>query len=163
MLAIEVAKDEFTLDTIDDDSRQYDHYTGKLLDRDNYIAERKKELDQVEFHCVIRRVKKSEAIDATHVRMKEIRKLRYEFEEFVHRKVDKVIEEIEQVKLMEKRDDTSQQRQIDHVITDMDELIYAHQEKLNQIVPSYGCCLKLMLENKELHDCGRSVFAMEYS
>ena len=27
---------------------------------------------------------------------------------------------------MEKRDDTSKQRQIDHVVTDMDELIYAH-------------------------------------
>ena len=73
---------------------------------------------------MIRRVKKSEAIDGTHVRMKESGKLRYEFEEFGHRKVDKVIEEIEQVKLMEKRDDTSQQRQI--VVTDMDELIYAH-------------------------------------
>ena len=126
MLAMEVAKDEFSVDTIDHDSRQYDHYTGKLLDRDKYIAERKKDLDQVVAYCVIRRVKKSEATDGTHVRMKEIGKLRYEFEEFVHRKVDKVIEEIEQVKLMEKRDDTSQQRQIDHVVTDMDELICAH-------------------------------------
>ena len=126
MLAIEVAKDEFSVDTIDHDSRQYDHYTGKLLDRDKYIAERKKDLDQVEAYCVIRRVKKSEATDGAHVRMKEIGKLRYEFEEFVHRKVDKVIEEIEQVKLMEKRDDTSQQRQSDHAVTDMDELIYAH-------------------------------------
>ena len=126
MLAIEVAKDEFSVDTIDDDSRQYENGTGMLLDRDKYIAERKKELDQVEAHCVVRRVKKSEAIDRTHVRMKEIRKLRDEFEEFAHRKVDKVIEEFEQLKLMEKRDDTSQQRQIDHVVTDMNELIYAH-------------------------------------
>ena len=110
MLAMEVTKDEFSVDTIDDDSRQYDHYTGKFLDRDKYIAERKKDLDQVEAYCVIRRVKKSEAIDGTHVRMKEIGKLRYEFEEFVNRKVDKVIEEIEQVKIMEKRDDTSQFR-----------------------------------------------------
>ena len=126
MLAIEVAKDEFSVDTIDDDSRLYDHYTKKLLDRHKYIAERKKELDQVEAYCVIRRVKKSETIDGTHVRMKEIGKLRYEFGEFVHRKEEKVIEEMEQVKLMEKRDDTSQQRKIDHVVTDMDELIYAH-------------------------------------
>ena len=129
MLAIEVAKDEFSVHTIDDDNRQYDHYTGKLLDRDKYIAERKKELDQVEAYCVIRRVEKSEAIDGTHVRIKEIGKLRYGFEEFVHRKVDKVIEEIEQVKLMEKRDDTSHQRQIDHVVTGMDELIYAHPRR----------------------------------
>ena len=94
MLAIEVAKDEFSVDTIDDDSRQYDHFSRKLLDRDNHIAERKKELDQVEAHCVVRRVKKSETMDGTHVRMKEIGKLRYEFEEFVHRNVDKVIEKL---------------------------------------------------------------------
>ena len=74
-------------------------------------------------------MKKSEANDGTHVRMKEIGKLRYEFEEFVHRKVDKVIKEIEQVKLMEKRDDTSQQGQIDHVVTDMDGLIYAESPR----------------------------------
>ena len=34
--------------------------------------------------------------------MTEIGKVRYEFEELVHRKVDKVIDEIEQVKLMDK-------------------------------------------------------------
>ena len=72
MLAMVVAKDEFSVDTIDDDSRQFDHYTGKLLDRDKYITEREKELDQVEAYCVIRRVKKSEAIDGTHVRVKEM-------------------------------------------------------------------------------------------
>ena len=64
---------------------------------------------------------------------------------------------------MEKRDDTSQQRQIDHVVKDMDELIYAHQEKLNQIVLWYGCCLKLILGHEKLHDWGRSAFAMECS
>ena len=141
-------------------------FPGKLLDRDKYIAERKKELEQVEAYCVIRRVKKSEAIDGTHVRMREIGKLRYEFEEFAHRTVDKVIEEIEQVKLMETRDDTSQQRQIDHIVTDMDELNFAHPPRKAEpdcTVPSYGCCLKLMLEHEKLHDCGRSVFAMMYS
>ena len=40
--------------------------------------------------------------------------------------MDKVIKRIEQVKLMERRDDWSQRRQIDHVATDMDELIRAH-------------------------------------
>ena len=44
----------------------------------------------------------------------------------MHRKVDKIIKEKEQVKIMEKRDDTSQQRQIDHFVTDMDVLIHAH-------------------------------------
>ena len=49
MLAIEVAKDDFSVDLIDDDSRRYDYQTGKLLDRDKYIAGRKKELDQRKF------------------------------------------------------------------------------------------------------------------
>ena len=42
-----------------------------MLDRDKYIAGRKKELDQLAFG-VVRRVKKSEATDTTHVRMKII-------------------------------------------------------------------------------------------
>ena len=108
-----------SVNTIDEVS----HWYGL---RDNCIVRRKKEFGQVKAFSGIRRVKESETIDGAHVRMKEISKLRYEFEEFVHRKVDKVIEEIEQVKLMEKRDDTPQQRQIDHVVTDMDGLIYAH-------------------------------------
>ena len=57
---------------IDDVSHWYDHYTGKLRNRDEYMARRKKECDQMEAFSVIRRVKKSEAIDGTHVRMKEI-------------------------------------------------------------------------------------------
>ena len=73
MLAVEVAKDEFSVDTIDDDCRRYDYYTGTLLDRDKYIiAGRKKELDQMEAFGVIRLVKKSEATDGSHVRMKVI-------------------------------------------------------------------------------------------
>ena len=69
---------------------------------------------------VIRRVK-SEAMDDTHVRIKGGGKLRYEFEEFVHQKEDKVIERIDLVKFMKRQDDTSQRRQIDHVVTDMKE------------------------------------------
>ena len=63
MMAIEVAKDDLCVDTIDDDSRRYDYYTGRLLDRDKYTAGRKKELDQMEAFGVFRRVKKSEATD----------------------------------------------------------------------------------------------------
>ena len=47
-----------SVDTIDDDSRRYDYYTGKLLDRDQYIAGRKKVLDQMKAFGVIPRVKK---------------------------------------------------------------------------------------------------------
>ena len=37
----------------------------------------------------------------------------------MHRKVDKVIEEIEYLKIMKKRNDGFQQKQLDHVVTDM--------------------------------------------
>ena len=100
----------------------YDHYTEKLQDRDKCIAKRKK----VEAFSVIRRVVKSEALEGTHVRVKEIGMSSYEFVDFVHRKVDKVIKRIGVVNLMERRDGWSQRRQIDHVTTDMDELIHAH-------------------------------------
>ena len=75
---------------------------------------------------MIRQVGKSEAANGTRVRMKENFKSSYEFVEFVHRKVDEAIKRVEQVKLMERRNDWSQRRQIDHVATDMDELIHAH-------------------------------------
>ena len=90
-----------SVNTFDDVTHRYEHYTGKLRDRDKTIARGKKEFDQMEAFSVIRRVKRSQAIDGTHVRMKERGKLRCEFEEFVHRKVDKVIDEIEQVKLID--------------------------------------------------------------
>ena len=72
MSAIETTNDDSAAETIDEDSRWYDHYTGELLDRTKYITEREKELDQLESFGVIRRVKKSEATDGTHVRMKII-------------------------------------------------------------------------------------------
>ena len=72
MFAIEITKVEFSVDIIDDDCHQYVYFTRKLLDRDKYIAVRKKELDQMEAFGVVRRVKKSEGNDGTHVRMKVI-------------------------------------------------------------------------------------------
>ena len=162
MLSVEAIK-KSSANTTDDVSHRYDSHTGKLRNRDYYIARRKEEFDEMEVFSGFRRVKKSEAIDGAHVRMKEMCKLHYEFEEFAHRKVEKVIEEMEQVKFMEKRDDTSQQRQIGHVVTDMDEFIYAHPPRGAEIVLSYGYCSKLILEQEESHDCGRSFFAMHYN
>ena len=101
---------------------RYDLCTEKLQHRDERIAKRKR----VEAFSVIRRVVKSEAMNGTHVRTKEIGKSSFEYVEFVHRKVDKIIKRIEKVKLMERRGEWSQQRQIDHVSTDTDELIHAH-------------------------------------
>merc|ERR1719359_1876064 len=63
------------------------------------IAEARRKLEQEKFE-----------------RREQINKLRFEFEDFVHRKVDKVIQDIEEVKMSEKRDDSSQQKQIDHLI-----------------------------------------------
>ena len=72
MSAFETTNDESAAETIDEDSRWYDYYTRGLLDRDKYITGRKKELDQLESFGVIRGIKKSEATDGTHVRMKII-------------------------------------------------------------------------------------------
>merc|ERR1712139_654695 len=63
-----------------------------------------------------------------------LNKLRYEFEEFVHRKIDKVLEEVEEMKRMEKRDDLSQQQQIDHLVADLDRL----KENLFSVQSAWG-------------------------
>ena len=92
MLPMEAVK-KSSPSTIDDVNHSADHYTEKLWGRNKCTAKRKR----VESFSVIRRANASEAIDGTRVRMKEIGKPRYEFEEFVNQVVDKVIDEIEQV------------------------------------------------------------------
>merc|ERR1712151_535111 len=67
-------------------------------------------------------------------RREQINKLRYEFEDFVNRKVDRVLEEIEEMKVSEKRDDTSQQKQIEYIVHDMELL----REDLFAIQASWG-------------------------
>merc|ERR1712039_77350 len=67
-------------------------------------------------------------------RREQINKLRYEFEDFVNRKVDRVLEEIEEMKLSEKRDDSSQQMQIEYIVHDMELL----REDLFSIQASWG-------------------------
>mmetsp|Transcript_90989 Transcript_90989/g.180916 ORF Transcript_90989/g.180916 Transcript_90989/m.180916 type:complete len:141 (-) Transcript_90989:116-538(-) len=70
-------------------------------------------------------------------RREQINKLRYEFEDFVNRKVDRVLEEIEDMKMTEKRDDTSQQKQIDYIVHDMELLredLFAIQASWSKLV-----------------------------
>ena len=71
MLPAEAMK-KSSVNTIDDVTHWYDHYTGKLRGRDKYVGRRKKEFDQMEAFSVNRRVKNIEATGGTHVRMKEI-------------------------------------------------------------------------------------------
>merc|ERR1719382_1366718 len=49
-------------------------------------------------------------------------KIRYEFEEFVHKKIDKIFEEVEAFKNAEDGDDEAQQVEIDNIVKDMDRL-----------------------------------------
>lgn len=63
-----------------------------------------------------------------------LNKLRYEFEEFVRRKIDKVLEEVAEMKRMERRDDSAQQQQIDHLVADFDRL----KENLFSVQSSWG-------------------------
>merc|ERR1711870_115948 len=67
-------------------------------------------------------------------RREQINKLRYEFEDFVNRKVDRVLEEMEEMKMTEKRDDSSQQKQIEYIVHDMELL----REDLFSIRASWG-------------------------
>merc|ERR1719146_530073 len=69
------------------------------------IEELRKELEQERFE-----------------RRDQINRLRYEFEEFVHRKIDKVLEEVEEMKRTEHGDDQMQQNQIDRIHEKVDTL-----------------------------------------
>eukprot|EP00928_Gymnodinium_smaydae_P082513 TRINITY_DN65852_c0_g1_i1.p1 TRINITY_DN65852_c0_g1~~TRINITY_DN65852_c0_g1_i1.p1 ORF type:complete len:193 (+),score=47.56 TRINITY_DN65852_c0_g1_i1:84-581(+) len=60
--------------------------------------------------------------------------LRYEFEDFVRRKIDKVLEEVSDMKRMDRRDDSAQQQQINHIIADFDRL----KENLFTVNSSWG-------------------------
>merc|ERR1712151_1480150 len=82
-------------------------------------------------------------------RREQINKLRYEFEDFVNRKVDRVLEEIEEMKVSEKRDDTSQQKQIEYIVHDMELL----REDLFAIQASWG---KLVSNCMVMPDDGKS-------
>jgi len=51
-----------------------------------------------------------------------LNKIRYEFEEFVHRKIDKIFEEVDQFKTVEDADDLAQQQDIENITNDLDHL-----------------------------------------
>merc|ERR1719271_2136841 len=93
------------------------------------IEELRKELEQERFE-----------------RRDSLNKLRYEFEEFVHRKIDKVLEEVEEMKRMEKRDDSSQQQQIDHLVGDLDRL----KENLYSVQSAWGKLVSNCLNPSEM-------------
>merc|ERR1712083_675295 len=67
-------------------------------------------------------------------RREALNKLRYEFEEFVRRKIDKVLEEVSEMKRANRLDDTTQQQQINHLIADFDRL----KENLFSVQSSWG-------------------------
>eukprot|EP00747_Dinoflagellata_sp_TGD_P163213 gnl/TRDRNA2_/TRDRNA2_181643_c0_seq1.p1 gnl/TRDRNA2_/TRDRNA2_181643_c0~~gnl/TRDRNA2_/TRDRNA2_181643_c0_seq1.p1 ORF type:complete len:146 (+),score=36.53 gnl/TRDRNA2_/TRDRNA2_181643_c0_seq1:111-548(+) len=63
-----------------------------------------------------------------------LNKLRYEFEEFVRRKIDKVLEEVTEMKRMDRRDDSAQQQQLDQLVADLDRL----KENLFSVQSAWG-------------------------
>lgn len=63
-----------------------------------------------------------------------LNKLRFEFEEFVHRKIDKVLEDVEEMKRAERCDDSQQQAHIDSLIQQTDGL----KERLFMVQNSWG-------------------------
>merc|ERR1719436_739586 len=63
-----------------------------------------------------------------------LNKLRYEFEGYVRKKIDKVLVEVSEMKRMDRRDDSTQQQQINHIIADFDRL----KENLFSVQSSWG-------------------------
>merc|ERR1719253_1432244 len=55
-------------------------------------------------------------------RRDQINKLRYEFEEFVHRKLERVRAELYDIQNSERGDDKTQQKEIDQLFVDLDKL-----------------------------------------
>ena len=68
-----------------------------------------------------------------------VAKFNYKFGEFMHRKVNKVIEDVEHVKLMKKWDDDLQQRQLDHVVADMDDVNVDTGAHALKVFPHVDC------------------------
>jgi len=63
-----------------------------------------------------------------------LNKIRYEFEEFVRKRIDKVLEEVAYVKTIELQDNVAQQQQIDHLVADFDRL----KENLFNVTSAWG-------------------------
>merc|ERR1719277_2730359 len=55
-------------------------------------------------------------------RRNDLNAMRYEFEEFIHKKIDKVLEQVEDMRRTERRDDKSQQVEIDDMTEDIERL-----------------------------------------
>lgn len=73
---------------------------------------RRKELEELQRAVERERFERRDALN----------KLRYEFEEFVHRKIDKVLEQIEGIQRTERRDDCNQQAMVDSLVEEVNKL-----------------------------------------
>ena len=162
MSAIETTNDDSAADTIDEDSRRYDFFSRELLDRDKYIPGRKKKLDQLKSFGVIRRVKKGEATDGTHVRKKIIARrhkgdlVRWIFVSMEVNQYERhdVFAGIESVPQVDRKSSQSQSHRTLRIARSSQSLTsqlhsftqtwktrktHIHQQKLSQIVLSCGC------------------------
>merc|ERR1719235_874307 len=81
-------------------------------------------------------------------RRDQLNKLRYEFEEFVHRKIDKVLAEVEDMKRVEKHGDDTQQQQLDGLVADLDRL----KENLFSVQSSWGKLVSNCLTPSHMQD-----------
>merc|ERR1712039_60740 len=115
----------------------------KLVESED--AKRRAEIDE------LRRDQEQERFE----RRDALNKLRYEFEEFVRRKIDKVLEEVSEMKRANRLDDTTQQQQINHLVSDFDRL----KENLFSVQSSWGNLVSssLQLCCKDFAPCGHSL------
>ena len=142
---------------------EYEHHAGKLWGRDKCVAKHV---------SVIRRVKKSEATDGTHVRVAAIPS---ENGDLVRWRLGAIVSQTHKRDSISHVDCKSSKSTQSTVITRLLQtwtLLYRvstqtwmnwfmniHQEKLSQIVLSYCCCSKLILDQGKPHDCVAGVHA----
>merc|ERR1712070_1182218 len=76
-----------------------------------------------------------------------LNKIRYEFEEFVHKKIDKILLEVERFKDVEDDDDNMQQAEIDNIASDTGRL----KEGLVRVQESWTDLCQTSLRRSDTH------------
>merc|ERR1712039_114166 len=94
------------------------------------MGEIRQEHEQVKAELVVKEAASREELEELRrelqkerlLRRESLNQLRYDFEEFVHDKIGKIIEDIEDMKRGERRNDSSQQMHIDKLVEDVKRL-----------------------------------------
>ena len=161
MLPVEAMK--CSANTIVGINRQYERHTGKLWDRNKCVAKH---------FSVIRREEKMKPLMELMCVWQRSRLKKGDFVGFAVTQAVKVFS-MSKARAASQRHTVHDHRKITAILDatfacfhkDMDELIHAHppREAEPECIVIWFGCLKLILEQGEPHDCGRSILATKYS